>query len=785
MKLQEVFAYNLKTQHILTEGWDTLTESQRIYLGKAERELWPLMEQLTKVFEAELTTDQIQTIFKGAEDHAMASGSNKTALGKAGQVAKLPVDVMKAVNAKINELGKMAQNTGPVKNMDAKFEELKKKIGTSDGKIVQGVKAVSDWAKENPGKASLAVAILTAAAAFAGGPVGGAAVGFLLRSSKDLLQGEKLSTAAGKAAKTAAVGALAGMAFNAIGDAVVDNIEANGMAAIDATAKSLENANVVDAVADVTAEYGDVVNTLNDGYTQLSMSGSINNYFYDFNVIMTGDEIQQYQTLSDAVSAAKDASGSFSEQALGATAKLHDFLGTVQASDSQDTMRAAIDALRHAKETGLTSVQLEELVGQVDNLEAFVDSATEKIPGAAAVIQGATQQANDFEKEAIKAKPPKKEPEQMELPLEEPAEAIDYKDYLRDKLAEVGPDNLWMDDPKYADPSKQKGAQQELPLDNPNTLAAKAKRGLGNVASKVGSAAKGAATSAGKAVAGAASSAASGVKQGMKDVGNKVTANKLTKDWKKMGSPTDTGSVVNVLANAGLSNDDIAAIGTGAKVDLPVTKTTTDAEPEAGAEPTATPGEEPTEKQPGADAEETPGAKASQQTANKLEKGTKADGPDGDPYTWKGGQWINDKTGRVAKRDVGKQLTSNATEPEDAEAVPSDTPGAEPTAEPTATPTTPTPTAEPTATPTTPTATPTTTPTAGTDKTVSNLANAITKTGVGGEVKSQLQGGGAGTGGGAGGEANLPQLASDLSDAGVQHIARDQLVKQQTADYMN
>ena len=62
MKLQEVFAYNLKTQHILNESWDTLTESQRIYLGKAERELGPLMEQLTKVFEAELTADQIQTI---------------------------------------------------------------------------------------------------------------------------------------------------------------------------------------------------------------------------------------------------------------------------------------------------------------------------------------------------------------------------------------------------------------------------------------------------------------------------------------------------------------------------------------------------------------------------------------------------------------------------------------------------------------------------------------------------------------------------------------------------
>ena len=45
--------------------------------------------------------------------------------------------------------------------MDAKFNELKQKIGEKDSKVVQGVKAVRDWAKENPGKATVAVAILT------------------------------------------------------------------------------------------------------------------------------------------------------------------------------------------------------------------------------------------------------------------------------------------------------------------------------------------------------------------------------------------------------------------------------------------------------------------------------------------------------------------------------------------------------------------------------------------------------------------------------------------------
>ena len=65
------------------------------------------------------------------------------------------------------------------------------------------------------GKASIAVGILTTVAAFAGGPMGGAAAGLILRSTKDLLQGEKLSTAVGKSVKTAAYGAPAGMVLKA------------------------------------------------------------------------------------------------------------------------------------------------------------------------------------------------------------------------------------------------------------------------------------------------------------------------------------------------------------------------------------------------------------------------------------------------------------------------------------------------------------------------------------------------------------------------------------------
>ena len=220
MKLQEVTLYENRSHRILQEGWQDLTEEQQIYQLLWEKELWPLLEQYKKLAEAELTAKQISSIFQSAEEVADASGNNKNLLGKAASAAMLPVDIAKKVNAKIDELGRMAQNTGPVKNMDAKFEKLKADIkkNNSDSKIVKGVEKISNWAKENPGKASIAVAILTTIAAFAGGPAGGAAAGLILRASKDLLQGEKLSTSVGKAVKTAAIGALVGAVADQVGD---------------------------------------------------------------------------------------------------------------------------------------------------------------------------------------------------------------------------------------------------------------------------------------------------------------------------------------------------------------------------------------------------------------------------------------------------------------------------------------------------------------------------------------------------------------------------------------
>ena len=204
-------------QQYITESWN---DPEMLLLEQKVIQPW-VADLERMVAEATLTPDQINNLFTSIEQGATDAGGNRTAVGKGTDaVGKFA----SAINKKINDLGSAIQKAGPVQNMDAKFNELKQKIGEKDSKVVQGVKAVSDWAKENPGKATVAVAILTSAAALAGGPLGGAVAGFLARATKDILQGKELSTSIGKSVKTGAVGALAGGAIQAVGDLIDPDI---------------------------------------------------------------------------------------------------------------------------------------------------------------------------------------------------------------------------------------------------------------------------------------------------------------------------------------------------------------------------------------------------------------------------------------------------------------------------------------------------------------------------------------------------------------------------------
>ena len=207
MRIEQLLENHIYSgKQVLKESCDGLTQQQRIIVEGIYNEFVPLIE-------ASLTADQVKNIFKGVEQAAVAGGDNRTLAG-------LGVDGAKKVNDTINNIGKWLQDTTPVKAFDAKFEQLKNTINKKypDSKFLDAISEMGMWAENNPGKTAAIIGVLTAIASLAGGPVGGAIAGQILRGSVELLKGEKLSTAIGKGIKTAALGYLSGKAFEMLGN---------------------------------------------------------------------------------------------------------------------------------------------------------------------------------------------------------------------------------------------------------------------------------------------------------------------------------------------------------------------------------------------------------------------------------------------------------------------------------------------------------------------------------------------------------------------------------------
>lgn len=194
------------SRNILRESCDGLTLQQQRVVENIYNSFIPLIE-------ATLTADQVKQIFGELEKQSVAGGQNRTVIGASA-------DVVKKANEIINSLGAKLQDTTPVKAMDQKFEQLKNNINKKfpDSKLLDGISELGIWMKENPGKSAAIIGVLTAIASLAGGPVGGAVAGQVLRGAAELIKGEKLSTAIGKGIKTAALGYLSGKAFEMLGN---------------------------------------------------------------------------------------------------------------------------------------------------------------------------------------------------------------------------------------------------------------------------------------------------------------------------------------------------------------------------------------------------------------------------------------------------------------------------------------------------------------------------------------------------------------------------------------
>ena len=234
-------------RRLLRESCDGLTESQRVIVEGVYNELSPLIE-------ASLAPQQIQQLFGEIEKAATAGGDNRTGLG-------LGVDVAKEANKAINNLGKWLQDTTPVKMFDQKFEQLKGKVATKFPALAKQLTSMGEWAKANPGKTAAIIGVLTTLASVAGGPVGGAIAGQILKGAAELLKGEKLSTAIGKGAKAAAFGWLTGKAVDFIGNALTDPM----MAQAKDMGNDIVTANYNRTIDEIGGEFGNRFGTFSSG----------------------------------------------------------------------------------------------------------------------------------------------------------------------------------------------------------------------------------------------------------------------------------------------------------------------------------------------------------------------------------------------------------------------------------------------------------------------------------------------------------------------------------------
>ena len=249
MKLTQILEskQQLLEQH-RRKGLVTLVESCQGLDKQQRRVVEGIYKELLPLIEAAMSPEQIKQLFGEVEKGVAAGGNNRTMLGKGKDTA------VKA-NEIINNIGKWLQNTTPVQAFDQKFEDLKQKISAGlgdDSKIKAGIEKMGAFAKENPGKTAAIIGVLTAIAAIAGGPAGGAIAGQVLKGATELLKGEKLSTAIGKGAKAAAIGWLTGKAVDFIGDALSKPIQ---MVA-DKTNPEVLTATYTDSISEIGGKFG-------------------------------------------------------------------------------------------------------------------------------------------------------------------------------------------------------------------------------------------------------------------------------------------------------------------------------------------------------------------------------------------------------------------------------------------------------------------------------------------------------------------------------------------------
>ena len=651
MKLQEITNYNLKSQTILNESWDILTESQRLHVGAWEKRVWPLMEQLNTLLEAQLTADQIQSIFANAEKVSIEGGKNRTALGKAGKVTS---DAANKVKAEIDKLLKQAANSEPVKNMDAQFDklrsELANKVKTMPGgdKILAGVDKWKTFANNNPGSSAFIIGAMTSLLAFAsGGIMSGAAIGLFLRLANNTIKGDKFSTALGKSVKTAAIGAFAG----ALGDVMSDAVDVaepaveGGAQEVTAEVSSDEikaaggndAEEVTQAISEMTADeyklqYAQKIaenfNNMSEEMIQKIADNVVleGQYPDDFNARFDGTVVRGniYLTMEEANAFDKfvnnnDPFGSRGVMGSETTEWMKENIeGAQEALDAESSAQAARDAELKAEYDAMSAEEQKAFDQEraakygdfmdvsppgepkYDTGNADLDTTSTKPGEGFTTDSGATYSKEDLQNLIQQAAEKGEVPDVSSLVDSKDIDAGSYADdvsAIETELRELGIDPLKVPDEDALKAVGVEDAAESVEDQLWNNFAlyeASLKEG------PLGNAAKGFAKSVGGVVGAGAKAAASGavsaVKKGAaavgKELGQKITARKLNKMWKDAGSPTDTGAIANILSQAGLSDEEIGTVGQTNKVELKTTQ-----EPDASTQDETPPNQDQTQQQ--------------------------------------------------------------------------------------------------------------------------------------------------------------------------------------------
>ena len=488
-----------------------LTKKQKQIVEGIHTEFKPLIE-------ASLTVDQIQGLFGNIEQTATAGGDNRTLVGKGK-------DTVAKVDDIINKAGKWVQDTTPVKGFDNKFEQLKTSVGKKFPELDKQLTSMGTWAKENPAKTATIIGVLTALASLAGGPVGGAIAGQVLRGTTELMKGEKLSTAVGKSAKTAAYGALAGAGLELLSDNIIGHIATAQIEELDAMEAAMKSENFLNAKADLFADLGVDIDAL-EGAGKLRMGGSLNGFFYNYDTVVPGDMMAQYKALEAAVGGAK----TFSPEHYKAAGEFHNFMAQLVRSDDAKDLTAAWDALAEIPRDEVGFNQLSKLVATADSGDVILKNMSDAGGAIAAAAQGAMQTVDNNAKNAHKSKPiTPEEKEQLESDPKQESYSLSETDLRR----------LWVGVSMMSETSRT----NEGPKDALKFVGDKAKQAAGAVASKVADVGK--------------------------NLTTKVTASKLATAWEKAGKPTEDIAVHEFLVSQGIEASTVDNAFKSAKLKVP------------------------------------------------------------------------------------------------------------------------------------------------------------------------------------------------------------------------